>query len=101
MGESGCGKSTTGQAEVKLLEAGSGRIMIEQDGQMVDMAGITAKEDCDASGAGVQMIFQDPFESLNPRRTVYDTIAEPLTVQRIGASRNARNERCGSWNWWD
>ena len=92
VGESGCGKSTTGKLMVKLLEAGSGRIMIEQDGEMVDMAGITAKEDLRRFRRRVQMIFQDPFESLNPRRTVYDTIAEPLTVQRIGSGRE-REER--------
>jgi len=92
VGESGCGKSTTGKLMVKLLEAGSGRIMIEQDGEMVDMAGITDKEDLRRFRRRVQMIFQDPFESLNPRRTVYDTIAEPLTVQRIGSVRE-REER--------
>ncbi len=85
VGESGCGKSTTGKLLVKLLEATSGRIMLEQDGEMVDMAGIAAKEDLRRFRRRVQMIFQDPFESLNPRRTVYDTIAEPLTVQRIGS----------------
>ncbi len=92
VGESGCGKSTTAKLMVKLLEADSGRIMIEQDGEMIDMAGITAKEDLRRFRRRVQMIFQDPFESLNPRRTVYDTIAEPLTVQRIGSVR-AREER--------
>lgn len=92
VGESGCGKSTTGKLMVKLLEATSGRIMLEQDGEMVDMAGITAKEDLRCFRRRVQMIFQDPFESLNPRRTVYDTIAEPLTVQRIGSVRE-REER--------
>jgi len=92
VGESGCGKSTTGKLMVKLLEASSGRIMLEQDGEMVDMAGITAKEDLRRFRHRVQMIFQDPFESLNPRRTVYDTIAEPLTVQRIGSVRE-REER--------
>ena len=92
VGESGCGKSTTGKLMVKLLEATSGRIMLEQDGEMVDMAGITAKEDLRRFRRRVQMIFQDPFESLNPRRTVYDTIAEPLTVQRIG-SVSEREER--------
>ena len=92
VGESGCGKSTTGKLMVKLLEASSGRIMLEETGEMVDMAGITSKEDLRRFRRRVQMIFQDPFESLNPRRTVYDTIAEPLTVQRIGSMRE-REER--------
>ena len=92
VGESGCGKSTTGKLMVKLLDATSGRIMLEQDGEMIDMAGITGKEDMRRFRRRVQMIFQDPFESLNPRRTVYDTVAEPLTVQRIGTVRK-REER--------
>ena len=92
VGESGCGKSTTGKLMVKLLDATSGRIMLEQDGGMVDMAGIAGKENMRRFRRRVQMIFQDPFESLNPRRTVYDTVAEPLTVQRIG-SLTEREER--------
>ena len=88
VGESGCGKSTTGKLMVKLLDAGSGRILLEQDGEMVDVASISGKENLRRFRRRVQMIFQDPFESLNPRRTVYDTVAEPLTVQRIGAVKD-------------
>ena len=88
VGESGCGKSTTGKLMVKLLDATSGRILLEQDGEMVDVASISGKENLRHFRRRVQMIFQDPFESLNPRRTVYDTVAEPLTVQRIGAVKD-------------
>ena len=91
VGESGCGKSTTAKMLVKLLDASEGRILLEEDGRLKDVAHIPG-EDMAEFRRRVQMIFQDPFESLNPRRTVYDTVAEPLTVQRIGTIRE-REER--------
>lgn len=86
VGESGCGKSTTAKMLVKLLDASDGRILLEEGGSLVDVANIPPDE-MGEFRRRVQMIFQDPFESLNPRRTVYDTVAEPLTVQRIGTLR--------------
>ena len=88
VGESGCGKSTTGKLMVKLLEAGKGRILLDQEGEMVDIAAISGRKDVRSFRRRVQMIFQDPFESLNPRRTVYDTVSEPLTVQRVGTTHD-------------
>ncbi|MGH8924721.1 MAG: ABC transporter ATP-binding protein [Acidimicrobiia bacterium] len=84
VGESGCGKSTTGRMLTRLMEATSGHILLKENGSMIDVAHI------DRAGMKlfrrrVQMIFQDPYESMNPRRTIYDTVAEPLTVQRIGS----------------
>jgi len=83
VGESGCGKSTTGRMLTKLMEATSGQILLGDNGSLIDVAHI------DRAGMkkfrrNVQMIFQDPYESMNPRRTIYDTVAEPLTVQGIG-----------------
>jgi peptide/nickel transport system ATP-binding protein len=83
VGESGCGKTTTGRMLVKLMEATDGRILMQENGELIDVAHIDKSKMRDFRRK-VQMIFQDPFESLNPRRTVYDTVAEPLTVQRIG-----------------
>jgi peptide/nickel transport system ATP-binding protein len=91
VGESGCGKSTTGRMLVKLAEATSGKILLESEGSLIDVAHID-RADMKTFRRRVQMIFQDPFESLNPRRTVYDTVAEPLTVQRIGTVKE-REER--------
>ena len=85
VGESGCGKTTTGRMLVKLLEVTGGQVLLQEDGEIIDISNITDKEDLKRFRSDVQMIFQDPFESMNPRRTVYDTIAEPLTVQRIGS----------------
>ena len=87
VGESGCGKSTLGKALLRLVGASSGGIVF--DGK--DVAGL--------SGAAlaryrrsVQMVFQDPFGSLNPRHTVAEILTGPLTVHRIGARRD-RTER--------
>ncbi|MBI5305381.1 MAG: ABC transporter ATP-binding protein [Chloroflexi bacterium] len=83
VGESGCGKTTTGKLLVKLIEPTNGHIYLGSNGGRMDVAPL--------KGAGmksfrrqVQMIFQDPYESMNPRLTIYDTVAEPLVVQNIG-----------------
>jgi peptide/nickel transport system ATP-binding protein len=83
VGESGCGKTTTGRMMVKLYDPTSGHVILNDNGESVDLAEIGRGAMKDFRGK-VQMIFQDPFESLNPRRTVLDTIAEPLIVQGIG-----------------
>ena len=79
VGESGSGKTTCGRILSKLEEATAGRIFIEG----VDISQLKGRELRDFRRK-VQMIFQDPYESLNPRRTVYDTVVEPLDVQAIG-----------------
>ncbi len=83
VGESGCGKTTTGKLLVKLIDPTGGHIFLGTNGSRIDVAPL--------KGAGmkqfrrrVQMIFQDPYESMNPRLTIYDTVAEPLVVQNIG-----------------
>jgi len=82
VGESGCGKTTTGRMLVKLTDATTGTIHIADNGRMIDVANVK-KSDMRAFRRDVQMIFQDPYESMNPRRTVYDTVAEPLQVQQV------------------
>jgi len=84
VGESGCGKTTTGKLLARLLTPTAGHVYI-RDGEagMVDLAELKGKQ-LKTFRRRVQMIFQDPYESLNPRRTVYDTVAEPLVVQGIG-----------------
>lgn len=83
VGESGSGKTTTGKLLVRLVDPTTGAIRMRVDGYEKDIAQL--------KGSGlkgfrryVQMIFQDPYESLNPRRTIFDTVAEPLVVQGIG-----------------
>jgi peptide/nickel transport system ATP-binding protein len=94
VGESGCGKSTTGRMLVRLADATSGQILLgDADGSddLVDVAHIDGS-DMGKFRRRVQMIFQDPYESMNPRRTVFETIAEPLSVQNIG-TLHEREER--------
>jgi peptide/nickel transport system ATP-binding protein len=79
VGESGCGKTTTGKLLVRLLDPTGGHIYL--NGQ--DISALHGRR-LKAFRREVQMIFQDPYESLNPRMTIFDIVAEPLTVQRIG-----------------
>jgi len=85
VGESGCGKTTTGKLITRLYEPTAGHIYID-DPKMgsVDLATLKGKE-LKNFRSRVQIIFQDPYESLNPRRTIFDTVAEPLVVQGIGS----------------
>jgi peptide/nickel transport system ATP-binding protein len=80
VGESGSGKTTTGRVIVKLTRQTAGRI--EFEGQDVsDLRGGPALR---AYRRRVQMIFQDPYETLNPKQTIHDFVVEPLDVNRIG-----------------
>ena len=79
VGESGCGKTTTGRAILRLIEPTSGSINFE--GQ--DIAKLKENE-LKTFRRNAQIIFQDPFASLNPRMTVGDIVGEPLLVHRMG-----------------
>ena len=83
VGESGCGKSTTGRMLVKLLDATDGHIQFNDGDYERDVANVSRTE-IKEFRSRVQMIFQDPYESMNPRRTVFDTVSEPLAVQKVG-----------------
>ena len=84
VGESGCGKTTTGKLLVRLTDPSGGHIVFD-DGQSAatDIATLKGAE-LKAFRRKAQMIFQDPYESMNPRRTIFDTVSEPLKVQKIG-----------------
>jgi peptide/nickel transport system ATP-binding protein len=87
-GESGCGKTTIGKMLVGLHKPTEGEIYF--DGQdITDMSNEEERE----FRKRVQMIFQDPFESLNPRMTVYDTVAEPLKINNIEPEYDDRRDR--------
>ncbi|MEO8754750.1 MAG: dipeptide ABC transporter ATP-binding protein [Casimicrobiaceae bacterium] len=86
VGESGCGKSTTGRLVLRLLEPTSGRVFF--DGE--DLFALSDAQ-MRAHRRALQIIFQDPFASLNPRMTVAQTLAEPLALH--GLAQGRRNER--------
>lgn len=84
VGESGCGKTTVGRMLARLIEPGSGRMVLHrQDGQMTDLTTVSRTE-LKQLRTEIQMIFQDPFSSLNPRMTVKDILAEPFAIHRMG-----------------
>jgi peptide/nickel transport system ATP-binding protein len=89
VGESGCGKSTTGRAVLQLPRPTGGRVVFEG-------ADLTAMSDREVREARrrMQLVFQDPISSLNPRRRVFDIVAEPLRIWGIGteAERKAKVE---------
>ena len=82
VGESGCGKSTTGRLILRLLEPSAGSIAFEgEDLLALDPAALRARR------RSLQIIFQDPYTSLNPRMTVGQTLAEPLALHGLAPGR--------------
>lgn len=90
VGESGCGKSTTGRTLVKLLEADSGEVMFNGE----NILKFSKKQDKDFRKK-TQIVFQDPYSCLNPRLTVSEIISEPLIVNKLFSNRADREKRVG------
>lgn len=88
VGESGCGKSTLGRLMIHLLEPTSGQIYFEGK-DITFLAGQLLKE----SRKEMQMIFQDPFSSLNPRMTVKNTIMEPMVIHGMYGGDQTKQEQ--------
>jgi len=88
VGESGCGKTTLGKVVMRLLDATAGELIME--GQ--DVTNISRSGELKAYRRTTQMIFQDPFASMDPRFTAYNTLEEPMDIHDIGNSYEERKE---------
>ena len=91
VGESGCGKSTVGRTVLKLLEPTAGEIKV--DGR--DITHLDQREML-AYRRRLQMIYQDPYASLNPRMTAGEIVAEPLIIHEVGGGTKERADRVAS-----
>ncbi len=87
VGESGCGKSTTGRTILQLHRATTGQVLYEGD-DLVQMTGNKLRE----MRREAQIIFQDPYASLNPRMTIERIVSEPLLVHGIGSDTSRRQK---------
>lgn len=85
VGESGCGKSTTGRAVLQLLRPTGGEVIYKGE-NLVGME----KEGLRQRRREMQMVFQDPYSSLNPRLKVYDILAEPLKAHQLGTQESRK-----------
>jgi peptide/nickel transport system ATP-binding protein len=91
VGESGCGKTTTARCILRAITPTAGAILLSEGGKVLDVAKMPKRE-LRPLRRQMQMIFQDPFSSLNPRMTIRDIVGEPLRVHGIGSPRE-RTER--------
>ncbi|MFC4320643.1 ABC transporter ATP-binding protein [Litchfieldia salsa] len=89
VGESGCGKSTTGRSIIRLYDATDGQVLFEG----VDVHGKKSPAELKQFNRKMQMIFQDPYASLNPRMTVADIIAEGIDIHGLASSKKERMDK--------
>ena len=89
VGESGCGKSTTGKSIIKLNDITSGEILYEG----IDIQKIRKRKDLLKFNKKIQMIFQDPYASLNPRLKVMDIVAEGVDIHHLATDKRDRKKR--------
>ena len=91
VGESGCGKTTAGRAILRLIEPTAGQVLY--DGIDLQLLG---SEELRKLRRKMQIIFQDPYGSLNPRMTIENALIEPMAIQRLGNSRSDRRDRAAA-----
>ncbi len=89
VGESGCGKSTTGRTIIRLYNATGGKVLFNGE----DVHGKKSKKELKKFNRKMQMIFQDPYASLNPRMTVADIIAEGIDIHGLAKNNKDRMEQ--------
>lgn len=82
VGESGCGKTTVGRCVARAYQPTDGQVLFQQNGSAVDLAQMDGKE-LSQYRKDIRMIFQDPYSSLNPRMTVFESVSEVLRVNNL------------------
>ncbi len=91
VGESGCGKTTTGRAILRLIEPTAGKILLDD----IDVCSLSGRE-LRRLRSRMQIVFQDPFGSLDPRMTIESAVTEPMAIQGLYGSRRERRDRAAS-----
>jgi peptide/nickel transport system ATP-binding protein len=86
VGESGCGKTTTSRCILRAIKPTAGEVLLTEGDRTVDVTTLP-KQELRSLRRQMQMIFQDPFSSLNPRMTLVDIVGEPLLVHGVGNAR--------------
>lgn len=86
VGESGCGKTTLGRCLLRLYDSTAGEVNLYLDEKTLDVINLN-KEDMKLFRRRAQIIFQDPFSSLNPRMSILETVGEPLLVNHVASGR--------------
>ena len=86
VGESGSGKTTLGRCVLRAIDLTAGEILFHHEGVTTDLAQLKRRDLRDFR-KHMQMIFQDPYSSLDPRKTVFDIVSEPLRINRIAAGK--------------
>lgn len=89
VGESGCGKTTTGRLILRAMEPTAGEVNFRRNDELVDITKLPPDE-LKTLRRDMQIIFQDPFSSLNPRMTVFDLVSEPLVIHGLAHGDNLR-----------
>lgn len=86
VGESGCGKTTTGRSIIRAIEPTSGQVLFYQDDKALDLASLD-REELRQIWKHIQLIFQDPYSSLNPRMTLRDIVGESFLVHNVAKGK--------------
>jgi len=89
VGESGCGKTTTGRLVLRLIEPTSGKVYFRN----TEVTAIRQERELRQMRQKMQIVFQDPYESLNPRMGIYDIVAEPLRIQQAAKTESEVRDR--------
>ena len=90
VGESGCGKTTLGRCILRAIEPTSGQVVLNLDGHQVDVTALPTRE-MRAIRRHMQMVFQDPYSSLDPRKTILDIVGEPLRLHKVASGDELMN----------